>query len=492
VANAAPHDSCLTLPTVPALDGNSALVEGISSTVVFHSLRNGDWGADLLRQVVGSRLLYDKASSHFYRWAGHWWEEVDEQFVAELSSALGPAGSSAKMVKTARSALAQQVSWDQRPDLLAVPNGVVDLKSGTLIAGKPEDYLRTVCCTEYNSQAPCHRWEQFITEVFFDSDPEPYQSHRPGPSMVGYMHRLLGYAITGYAHERILPVLWGPRGNNGKDTLFDTLGLVLGEALAIPVGKALLMGGEGNTQPFLIKLKGKRLAWLTETDADAKLNANQAKYVVGNNRLTGHAKYGHPEAFDPTHTLFLLTNYKPWIPLQDQALFRRLRLIVLPTSFVPNPAPDIVLTEGKHDWALLPSLYDVTLFDDPGWLPDYKWFPHERSMDPTLKEQLKLEAPGILAWLVRGAVEYFECGLDEPRTVDVATQGWTESGGPVGRFLKVAWNGKKTEATDLYRLYASWARSTGEALVNQTQFGLDANLLIRRQHKNNANWYSRD
>ena len=101
--------------------------------------------------------------------------------------------------------------WDTHPMLLAVPNGIVDLESGSLRSGCPEDAITRVAPVAYDPGAACPRWAQFMREIF--------AGH---PELAEYMQRVIGYSLTGLTTEQALWILFGS-GANGKSTLIETL-----------------------------------------------------------------------------------------------------------------------------------------------------------------------------------------------------------------------------------------------------------------------------
>ncbi|MFC1614296.1 hypothetical protein ACFL5K_03275, partial [Gemmatimonadota bacterium] len=77
--------------------------------------------------------------------------------------------------------------WDVNPMLLGCANGVIDLKTGMLREGQPDDYIKTASPTEWKGlDTPSPIWEKFLLEVF-EGDKET----------VSFLQRVFGYAITG-------------------------------------------------------------------------------------------------------------------------------------------------------------------------------------------------------------------------------------------------------------------------------------------------------
>ena len=56
--------------------------------------------------------------------------------------------------------------WDADPLLLGVPNGVVDLRTGNLRAGKRSDKITLQAGVAFDPEAVAPRWERFLDEVF--------------------------------------------------------------------------------------------------------------------------------------------------------------------------------------------------------------------------------------------------------------------------------------------------------------------------------------
>jgi putative DNA primase/helicase len=321
--------------------------------------------------------------------------------------------------------------WDQDPYLLGVANGTVDLRDGTLRPGLPQDYIRTVAPTPWEGlDVPAPRWQRFLQEIFADDE-----------SIIGFVRRLLGYGVTGLSTEHIVAVMWGI-GRNGKDTLLETLANVLGHDLASPVGAEVLVSGgrrPNAATPHIYALQGLRLAWVSETNEGAELNAGQVKMLCGGGTVVARPLYGQPVRFRPQYLLMLVTNYKPVASPDDYALWERLHLIPFTECFVDDPQ-----TENEHQ------------------------------RDPDLKESLKAEAPGILAWLVRGCLMWQEQGLKPPTTVMAATRQYQEEQDVIGQFIDeccVLSSEAESRAQELYDWYHQWASDYRLRPMGMKDFG---------------------
>jgi putative DNA primase/helicase len=328
--------------------------------------------------------------------------------------------------------------WDADTWLLAVENGVIDLKAGTLRPGRPEDFIRTVAPTRFDGlNTPCPTFERFLASTF------------DGPNaaeIVPFLHRLLGYSITGQCVEHKLPILYGEEGRNGKDTLLKAVKHVVGPFALAAEKEVLLVSRDrsaGGASPHLVALQGKRVVWVSETNDGARLDSGQTKLLTGGGQIAARQVFKESCQFRPTHTIFLLTNRKPTAPDDDSALWSRLVLIPFNLRFVD---------------------------DEPNG-------PNERPADQKLEEKLEAEASGILAWLVRGALEWQRDGLKVPNCVKTETKAYRAEQDTVSQFLDECCRVDPkafVPAGKLFEAYQAWADSAGirkTAQKNHTAFG---------------------
>ena len=462
----------------------------IESADILRALnRNQDGDAELLIKIKKDRLLYDHAASRFYvfPFGGHHWQEdltnealqslsevaaVYEgeykrqswlRLKAEKSGAKVEAaeideiiGAILKRVKALQSLrwkkdiLVLSYSgtetlgitgneWDLDPWLLAVKNGVIDLKTGKLRPGKPEDFIKTAAPTEWKGlNAPCPIWEKFLGEIFGGDK-----------QLKAFVQRLLGYGITGLAILHIFIILWG-LGRNGKGTLLELIKYILGE-LALKTETELLLEQKqarqaGAPNSGVLSLRGRRIVWASETSDGRRLNTGKLKELVGGDTLNARPLFGkHHIQFAPSHLLLLLTNSKPVAPAGDFALWQRVHLIPFDRAFIDNPKA-----------------------------------PNESKADPYLLDKLKAEASGILAWLVRGCLEWQRIGLNPPDIVRAATESYKNDEDTLGHFIEdrcILGEACHVRAGELYTAWKAWAEINGSAYLSGKIFGME----IRRR-----------
>ena len=306
---------------------------------------------------------------------------------------------------------------DSHKNLLAVNNGVVDLRTGMLYDHRPELHMTQLVDIDYDPEARAPRWEQFLEEVMPDM-----------PDMPPFLQRLVGYGITGEVSEHAMAIHYG-RGSNGKSIFLDTLRSLFGSISSVADWSSFerKRDGAGSARPDLVRLRGSRLVTVNEADARASIDEAQIKRMASGDLITARALHQNEIEFYPNWLLQMATNAKPDIRGADEGIWRRVKLI---------------------PW---------TRFFEP----------HER--DHGLGRTLLGEREGILAWAVRGAVEWYASGLQEPDRVRNATQEYREAADILGGFIDAAEHGgwlvpednKKVPSAWAFTLYKTWAATQG-------------------------------
>jgi putative DNA primase/helicase len=239
-------------------------------------------------------------------------------------------------------------NWDSQTGLLGVPNGVLDLRTGELRDGEPEDRITLQAGVPFDRAAECSRWLRFLDEVFDD------------PATVKFVQRLAGYSLTGEASADLLVFLMGV-GSNGKSTFIEALLDVAGDYGRVVGAVAIQESNRSSHTTEVADLQGSRLA-VCEELGDTRLNNNRLKYISGGGRVTARKMRQDNVTFPQTWQLWFTTNGLPQSDDNTWGFWRR-----------------------------------VVAID----------FPHIFPRDDVLGDQLRAEYPGILRWAVEGAVAYY-------------------------------------------------------------------------------------
>lgn len=346
---------------------------------------------------------------------------------AKSSSKRSTLAASAALAETEKPIAAWASAFDADPWLLNVPNGTIDLRTGNLRPHRQEDFITMLAPVAYDPAATCPRWDAFIDWAL------------PDPATRSWFWRYVGHCLTGDVGSQIITFLHGA-GANGKSTATGVIKHVLGD-YAVQGSPALLMAIErGNGEELARRqravVKGKRFVLVQELEAGRYLNESQVKQLTGGDTITAARLYENEAEIMPTHKLAVATNYKPVVRGSDHAIWRRIMLV---------PFPSRVTDDQK---------------------------------DPALQEKLIAEAPGILAWMVRGCLAWQRDGLAPSKLMRAATEGYRKDEDRLGEFLDdFTEPGEAALSDPLYKRYQRWAEDRGETVWTQRAF---TNALVER------------
>jgi putative DNA primase/helicase len=391
---------------------NDALTTDTRALEVARSAQLSDAGnAEMFVSMFGDLVRFDHARRRWLIWDTHRWKPDDDESVrlmalrsvrARLALATDGSLDSSDRQAIAKWAISSEgrtrldsllsiaramkpvadngKGWDETPGLLGVPNGIVDLRTGELRPGRPEDRITMQAGAAYDPQAECPRWDQFLSEVFVRH-----------PHLPSYVQRLAGCTLTAEALDDLLIFLKG-LGENGKSTLLDHLRLALGE-YAVLVGAGVFKSSKYERHTTEVAdFELSRLVACEEL-GDDRLNANRLKALSGGTGTRARRVFENTREFRQTWQLWLTTNGDPRTDSNDWGFWRRVKVIDFAETF--NAADE-----------------------------------------PTLEETLESELPGILRWMVDGAVAYYEHRLGEdPVSVREATAEYRESVDPLQGLL---------------------------------------------------------
>lgn len=378
------------------------------------------WQPDEIGEVM--RRAREVATS-VYREAAAESDEVRRKALSQHAVRLDSDGKLRAMLHLAESEPAMAVRgdvFDRDPWLFNCQNGTLDLRTGELYPHRREDYITKLSLVAYDPSATCPAWGAFLRRIFAEDS-----------ELIAYVQRVAGYCLSGDVSEQGLDIFYGT-GANGKSTLLKALLAMMGD-YGKQAAPGLLMRKYGETHPTEIAdLRGARLAVMTEVEEGQRLAEVLTKQLTGGDRLKARLMRQDFEEFDPTFKIVMAVNHLPRISGTDHALWRRIRT----------------------------TPFQVTIPDE--------------EQDKRLAEKLKAELPAILAWAVRGCLEWQRGGLAPPPQVGRATAAYRAEMDTIGDFLRDRTKAEPSgvvTAKAIYAAYIEWCEGNGERPLSQKQLG---------------------
>ena len=156
--------------------------------------------AELLAELNGDDLRYDHIGRRWLCWNGNFWRPDKDGLLYRLAIeaarlrfaravsiddtdlknkiARWATNSESRQKVEACISLARTIppfaddgrNWDKDTMLLGTENGVIDLHTGNLRPGRREDRITMSVGFDYDPDAKCPRWEQFLREIFDDEE----------------------------------------------------------------------------------------------------------------------------------------------------------------------------------------------------------------------------------------------------------------------------------------------------------------------------------
>jgi putative DNA primase/helicase len=300
----------------------------------------------------------------------------------------GKFAAAAKIARDRPKVQATPDQFDAAPGLFNTANCVIDLATGERMDHDPDLMLTLQSPFTYDPDAKCPRWERFISEVL----PDPETAH--------YLRKALYYSLTGRNDRKIIFFLLGHH-DTGKSVLVETM-LELAGAYGWMAATGLLRKNNSGSGPTndVNDLKARRFVASVETNEGQVVDEALLKSISGGDRQTNRGLYQGNETWQPQCTLWVASNHELTITSNNASVYSRLQVIPFNVQFSPDS--------------------------------------EEHPLDPNLKEDLRMDLPGILNWIL-GAREAFQAeGLKQPQEVRAASEKYRLDQDHVAQFIHFA------------------------------------------------------
>lgn len=314
---------------------------------------------------------------------------------------------------------------DVNPWILNCLNGTLDLKTGKLRPHDPADLCTLQAPVEYDADATLPLWDRFLSDAT-GGDKE----------LMAFLARWFGYCLTGVTSEEKLAFIHGPEASS-KSTAIAAIMSGLGTyAATADFDSFLRKKGDQGPRNDIARLVGKRFVASIEVEDGQRMAEGLIKALTGGDTVTARRLYQEAFEFLVRFKLNLVANDRPKVRAEDRAMWRR--ILVVPFSHT--------IPVEKRDPAVKATLRDPAV-----------------------------AGPAILAWAVRGCLEWQRIGLQPPEAVTAATEGYRDAMDGLGRFVAdCCVNDPKATVTaaELYAAYTSWCCEVGEFRLPQRTLGL--------------------
>ncbi|MEM4330377.1 MAG: phage/plasmid primase, P4 family, partial [Candidatus Bilamarchaeaceae archaeon] len=341
-------------------------------------------------------IIADPKTGKIYKWNGKYWQEWYLDKIEALAlNMLGIEAQADRAKTVARQIYLKSLIPDDRElndqhHLLCLRNGMLNLNTLQLEPHKKEHFSTIMLDYDYDPDAECPTWINFLQEVIPDGNARIQ------------LQQFFGYCLTRETRYAKALILVGP-GQDGKSTILNVLRNLIGEknCSAVPMSEL--------NEPFQrATLYNKLLN--TSTEEDRKIfGSAMFKAIVTGDYI--NASYKHRDFFEfkPFCKLAFATNFMPQVSDFSHGFYRRILGIKFTKQFLGKDDDKFLLDKllkeisGIFNWALQGLLF----------LREYNDFIESETSENFLKEYKKFNNP-VLAF-IEDCCEVAEGNQDEYR-----------------------------------------------------------------------------
>ncbi len=234
-----------------------------------------------------------------------------------------------------------ETAFEDQVRYLTLQNGLYDLSQYELVSHDPEIFTTNLLPYDFDPDAKCPRWLQYLNEVFMSD-----------MATIMFVQEAVGYAFHKAIPKAVIFFLIGD-GGNGKSVFIDVISSLCGKENVCNISLSRL-----NDEKYLPELFGKMINVSGETPNARSFNTDLIKAVTSGDWVTGREVYKKPSKFKPYAKHYLGMNTLPEIEDNTHGMWRRIHVIEFPRKFTETEM-DVELTgkllnelSGIFNWAL--------------------------------------------------------------------------------------------------------------------------------------------
>ena len=331
--------------------------------------------------------------------------------------------------------------WDRDGMLLNTPAGYVDLSSGILYPSDREKMFSKITGTEFSDTTGCEQWLKFLDTTF-----------QGDKALIHEVQKMVGYSATASTVEQVMFILLG-NGRNGKSVFMNTIAKALGNyAMTMQVSSIMTKRSQSGPTSDIARLENARLVISSEANEGDRLDESLLKQMTGGDKMVARFMYGADFEFVPKFKLWMATNHLPFIRGTDDGIWRRLIGV--------------------------PFTHQVPL----------------EEVDKNLEAKLDREQPGILSWIVDGAIAWQSEGLTPTASMREMIKTYRKEMDIIERFVADCCEveeGATVKASAIYQAYKKWALENSEHVYTNTKFGKELSKKFDKKKVKGTNFYKK-
>lgn len=419
-----------------------------------------DWAGEKLAEFLKGRAYWLEASGRWIMWDGRKWNmeadsllrheallcarkltadgvERDDKAITGTLRARHSARGADAALKIARSRLiGDSINWNPDAHLLNCANGVIDLRTGRLLPHDPKYLMTMITPVPYLPDEDCPNFKAALKRF------------QPKRLVRRYLQMQYGYRATGEIGERAFFCQLG-EGSNGKSTIENMFAKALGEYHAEAAGglflqslNAVFAKDPSSHSEALFALRYKRNVLLKEPDNRHRLDESLLKQFTDGQGAVYRSRTLHKEGVDTpvTQKIVFYSNNPPQMSAA-KSISRRLHALVWGVTLSK-------IEENPN----FPSIFLVP------------------------------ELPGILAWIVEGAMMFYARGakLGRPDFLTAGEEEYRRGSDPLADFLdRHVLREESAAGVSFAALYTRYAEFCEKAKVKPTGLNFMSKALAK-------------
>lgn len=227
----------------------------------------------------------------------------------------------------------KQENFDRATEYIAFTDGVYSFRAKALIPNKEAyDLLITQHCglayedVKNTSVSTYEECKTFLKQIIPHEDVRHWLLRRYNRAAAGVV-------------EKLILILHGPMGNNGKTKLLELLNKTF-DSLFCKCSSALLNPETGHSKSKpneeLMSIKKALIIAFSEPDKNKQLNMSMLKEMSGGDPITGRRLFKGKEMFYAKGLINIGCNFIPHMDATDEGAFNRIRAVKFDSQFITD------------------------------------------------------------------------------------------------------------------------------------------------------------